>query len=75
MDSRSWGTFEIDVHLVELARRRGVIAKTTTEEDAMHPTIIKALADERIAEWTSIRPRAKRVRRPRRRAWLVWATR
>jgi hypothetical protein len=52
-----------------------VIAKTTTEEEAMHPTIIKALADERIAEWTSIRPPAKRVRPLRRRAWLVWAIR
>jgi hypothetical protein len=52
-----------------------VIAQTTTEEDAMHPTIIKALADERIAEWTSIRPAAKRVRPVRRRAWLVWVTR
>jgi len=52
-----------------------VIAKTTTEEDAMHPTIIKALADERIADWTSTRPRARRDRRLRRRPWLVWATR
>ena len=64
-----------DVHLGELVRRRGVIANTTTEEDAMHPTIIKALADERIAEWTSTKPRAKRDRRLRRRPWLVWATR
>jgi hypothetical protein len=52
-----------------------VIAQTTTEEDAMHPTIIKALADERIADWTSIRPRARRDRRLRRWRWLVWATR
>jgi hypothetical protein len=64
-----------DVHLAKLVRRRGVIAKTTTTEDTMHPTIIKALADERIAAWTSIRPRAKRDRRLRGRRWLVWATR
>jgi hypothetical protein len=51
-----------------------VIAKTTTEEDAMHPTLIKALADELIADRTSIRPPAKRERRQRRRPWLVWAT-
>jgi hypothetical protein len=41
----------------------------------MHPTIIKALADERIADWTSIRPPARHERRLRRRPWLVWATR
>ena len=41
----------------------------------MHPTIIKALADERIAGWTSTRPRTKRDRRLRRRPWLVWASR
>jgi hypothetical protein len=41
----------------------------------MHPTIIKALADERIADWTSIRPRVRRERCLRRRGWLVWATR
>ena len=41
----------------------------------MHPTIIKALADERIAEWTSARRTLKRERRPRRRRQLVWATR
>ena len=63
------------VHLGELARRRGVIAKTTTEEDAMHPTIIKALADERIANWTRVKPTAKRERRLRWRRALVWATR
>ena len=41
----------------------------------MHPTIIKALADERIANWISPRPQAKRDQRLRRRPWLVWATR
>jgi hypothetical protein len=52
-----------------------VIAKTTIEEEAMHPTIIKALADELIADRTTIRPLVKRGRRPRRRLRLVWATR
>jgi hypothetical protein len=63
------------VHLGELVRRTGVIAKTTTEEDAMHPTIIMALAEERIADWTRVQPTATRERRPRRRLRLVWATR
>jgi hypothetical protein len=52
-----------------------VIAKTTTEEDAMHPTIIKALADERIANWTRAQPTANRERRLRWRRALVWAIR
>jgi hypothetical protein len=52
-----------------------VIAKTTTEEDAMHPTIIMALAEERIADWTRLQSTAKRQRRVRRRPRLVWATR
>jgi hypothetical protein len=52
-----------------------VIAKTSTEEDAMHPMIIKALADELIADRTTVRPLVKRERRPRRRLGLVWATR
>jgi hypothetical protein len=41
----------------------------------MHPTIITALANERIADWTSTGPRAQRERRLRRRPWLVWTTR
>jgi hypothetical protein len=41
----------------------------------MHPTIIKALADERIANWTRVRPAAKRERRLRWRPRLVRATR
>lgn len=64
-----------DVHLAELARRRGVIAKTTNQEDGMHPTIIMALAEQRIADWTRVQPTAKRQRRLRRRPRLVWAAR
>ena len=41
----------------------------------MHPMIMQALAEERIADWTSIRSRAKRDRRLRRRPWFVWAAR
>jgi hypothetical protein len=52
-----------------------VIAKTTTEEGVMHPTIIQALAEERIATWTRPQPMAKRERRLRRWPRLVWATR
>ena len=40
----------------------------------MHPTLIKALADELIADRTSVRQPAKPERRRRRRPWLVWAT-
>jgi hypothetical protein len=52
-----------------------VIAQTTNEEDAMHPTIIMALAEERIADWTRVRPTTKRERRLRLRPRLVWAGR
>jgi hypothetical protein len=52
-----------------------VIAKTTDEEDAMHPTIMLALAEERIADWTRVRPKTQRRRRLRRRPRIVWATR
>lgn len=41
----------------------------------MHPAIIMALAEERIADWTRARPTAKREPRPRRRLRLVWAAR
>jgi hypothetical protein len=52
-----------------------VIAKTTTEEDAMHPTIIKALTDELIADRTRVARAATPRRRLRRRLGLVWASR
>jgi hypothetical protein len=52
-----------------------VIAKTTIEEEAMHPTIIKALAHELIADRTPIRPTATRERRLHRRPALVRITR
>jgi hypothetical protein len=41
----------------------------------MHPTIIMALAEQRIADWTRVQPTAKRQRRLRRRPRLVWAAR
>ena len=63
------------VHLGELVRRGGVIAKTTTEEDAMHPPIMMALAEELVAERTSMRRPARGERRLRLRPRLVWFVR
>lgn len=73
--TRAQPSSRFDVHVGELVRRRGVIAKTTTEEDAMHPTIIKALADERIADRTRPTRAAASTRRLRSRLSLVWANR
>jgi hypothetical protein len=53
-----------------------VIAKTTTEEeDAMHPPIMMALAEELVAERTSMRRPPRGERRLRLRPRLVWFTR
>ncbi len=41
----------------------------------MHPTIMLALAEERIADWTRVRPTTQRQPRLRRRPLLVWTTR
>ena len=41
----------------------------------MHPTIMMALAEQRIADWTRVQPTAGRQRRLRRWPRLVWATR